>query len=99
MKNCVCIRLHTCTSISSILYEFSSSFIRCASAGVNLLHVAGSLLRSYTVAENVSYTDKLFANTNRFAAPGDVLERGSVVLAGMVDSTGADEFGWEKRVG
>lgn len=75
--------------------------IRCASAGVNRLHVAGSLRRSYTVAENVSYTDKLFANTSRFEDAGDVFERGSVALVGMVEmveSAGADELGRVNRV-
>ncbi len=69
--------------------------IRCASAGVNLLHVAGSLRLSYTVAGNVSYTDKFAANARRFE--GAVAER-CVSVGGlaenMVDSAGADEFGW-----
>ena len=47
-------RLAAWTSISSILYELSSSLMRCARAGVRRLHVAGSLRRSYTFGENVS---------------------------------------------
>ena len=63
------------------------------------LHVAGSLLRSYTVAENVSYTDRLSANTSFLATVGPEADRwGSVAgLVGMVDNAGADEFGNEKR--
>ena len=41
--------------------------IRCASAGVSLLHVAGSLRLSYTCPGNVSYTLRLLANVRRFA--------------------------------
>ena len=94
-----CIRLHACTSISSILYEFNSSFIRCARAGVSRLHVAGSLLRSYTVAENVSYTDRLSANTSFLGIAVAEAERCESVAetAGIVDSAGADEFGSENR--
>ena len=70
--------------------------IRCASAGVNLLHVAGSLRLSYTVAGKVSYTDRLAANARRFE--GAVAERcdrvGGFDVGNMVDSAGADEFGW-----
>ena len=86
-------RLDACTSISSILYEFSSSLIRCARAGVRRLHVAGSLRRSYMVAENVSYTDKLFAKASRFngaVADRCVSEGGE--LAATVDKTGAEEL-------
>ena len=81
------------------MYEFSSSLIRCASAGVKRLHVAGSLRRSYTAAGNVSYTDKFAANARRFA--GAVAERCASVgafpapaPAPNIDSAGADEFGW-----
>ena len=92
-------RLAACTSISSILYELSSSLIRCASAGVSLLHVAGSLRLSYTVAGKVSYTDRLAAKARRFE--GAVAER-CVSVGGlaenMVDSAGAEEFGWLKSV-
>ena len=94
-----CIRLHACTSISSILYEFNSSFILCARAGVSRLHVAGSLLRSYTVDEKVSYTDRLSANTSFLVIAGPEAERCESVAgtAGIVDSAGADEFGSENR--
>lgn len=94
-----CIRLHACTSISSILYEFNSSFIRCARAGVSRLQVAGSLLRSYTVAENVSYTDRLSANTSFLGIAVPEAERcGSVAgTAGIVDNAGADRLGSENR--
>ncbi len=75
--------------------------IRCASAGVNLLHVAGSLRLSYTVAGKVSYTDRLAANARRFE--GAVAERcdsvGGFDTGNMVDSAGADEFGWLKNEG
>jgi hypothetical protein len=47
--------------------------MRSAKAGVNRLHVAGSLRLSYTDDENVSYTDRLLANVSRFA--GAVAER------------------------
>ena len=95
-----CIRLHACTSISSILYEFNSSFIRCARAGVSRLHVAGSLLRSYTVDEKVSYTDRLSANTSFLGIAEPEVERWESVAGavGIVDRAGADEFGSEKRV-
>lgn len=97
MKTTYCIRLHACTSISSILNEFNSSFIRCARAGVSRLHVAGSLLRSYTVDENVSYTDRLSANTSFLVIAGPEAERCVSVAgtAGIVDSAGADELGNE----
>ena len=92
-------RLAACTSISSILYELSSSLMRCARAGVNRLQVAGSLRRSYMAAENVSYTDRLVANASRFA--GVVADRCVSVVVGMlfdmVDRTGADELGRLKK--
>ena len=90
-------RLDACTSISSILYEFSSSLILCASAGVNLLHVAGSLRRSYTDDGNVSYTDKFDANARRFAgAVCDLCVSVGGFELNIVESAGADEFGWLK---
>ena len=71
--------------------------MRCASAGVSRLHVAGSLRRSYTVAGNVSYTDRFDAKARRFA--GVVAER-CVNIGGpavnIVESAGADELGWLK---
>ena len=85
-------RLDACTSISSILYEFSSSLILCASAGVNLLHVAGSLLRSYTDDGNVSYTDKFDANARRFAgAVCDLCVSVGGFELNIVESAGATE--------
>jgi hypothetical protein len=103
-KNTYWIRLAACTSISSILYEFNSSLICCANCGVNRLHVAGSLRRSYIVAENVSYIDRLFANVSRFTgAVADRCESGGApplpdMLLSIVESAGAEEFrlGWLK---
>lgn len=73
--------------------------MRCASAGVSLLHVAGSLRRSYTVAGKVSYTDRFDANASRFV--GAVAERcesvGGCAAENIVESAGADEFGCVKR--
>ena len=67
---------------------------------MSLLHVAGSLRRSYTLEGNVSYTLKLFANASRFA--GLVAERWASVGGeeSTVLSTGALElrFGWLKSV-
>lgn len=67
---------------------------------MSLLHVAGSLRRSYTLEGNVSYTLKLFANASRFT--GDVAERWASVGGeeSIVLSTGALElrFGWLKSV-
>lgn len=95
-----CTRLAACTSISSILYELSSSLIRCASAGVNLLHVAGSLRRSYTVAGNVSYTDRFAANARRFeGAVAERCVRVGTFDGNIVDNAGAEEFGWLKSEG
>lgn len=73
--------------------------MRCARAGVSRLHVAGSLLRSYTVDENVSYTDRLSANTSFLDTAGPEAERCESVagIAGIVDNAGADEFGSENR--
>ena len=89
------IRLAAWTSISSILYEFNSSLMDCARAGVNRLQVAGSLRRSYTNFGNVSHNDNAFENAGDFA--GVVAERcvndGAFAI---VDSAGADEFGWMK---
>jgi hypothetical protein len=66
---------------------------------VSLLHVAGSLRRSYTLEGKVSYTLKLFANASRL---GVVAERwGSVGCEeSTVLNTGALEFrfGWLKSV-
>lgn len=86
-------RLAACTSISSILYELSSSLILCANAGVNRLHVAGSLLRSYTADEKVSYTDRLLAKASRFAGEvADLCGMGGAVEVMVSDRVGADEF-------
>ena len=67
---------------------------------MSLLHVAGSLRRSYTLEANVSYTLKLFANASRFT--GVVAERWASVGGeeSIVLSTGALElrFGWLKSV-
>jgi len=54
--------------------------------------VAGSLLRSYIVAENVSYTDRLVANVRRLL--GVVADLWDMVGAEevMVDRAGADEL-------
>lgn len=69
--------------------------MRCASAGVKRLHVAGSLRLSYIAAENVSYMLRLAANDNRF---GCDTTRGIFVGGGLniVVSAGADELraGW-----
>ena len=68
--------------------------IRCANAGVSRLQVAGSLRRSYTAAEKVSYTARLLSNASRFA--GVVADRcvsvGGEPTLDIVDSTGADEL-------
>jgi hypothetical protein len=67
---------------------------------VSLLHVAGSLRRSYTLEGNVSYTLRLFANASRFT--GVVAERWESVGGeeSIELSTGALElrFGWLKSV-
>jgi len=67
--------------------------ILCAKTGVNRLHVAGSLLRSYTADENVSYTDRLLAKASRFA--GEVADLWGIEgddEAMVSDKVGADEF-------
>ena len=67
---------------------------------MSLLHVAGSLRRSYTLEGKVSYTLKLFANASRFT--GVVAERWASVGGDVstVLSTGALElrFGWLNSV-
>lgn len=67
---------------------------------MSLLHVAGSLRRSYTLDGKVSYTLRLLANASRFA--GVVAERWARVGGELSIelSTGALElrFGWLKSV-
>lgn len=77
------------------MYEFSSSLIDCANAGVNRLHVAGSLRLSYTNFGNVSHSDSAFEKAGDFA--GVVAERCvSDGAFAIVDRAGADELGWIK---
>lgn len=76
------------------MYEFNSSLILCANAGVNRLHVAGSLRRSYTDDGKVSYTERFDAKVRRL---GTVAERCANVGGfgeNTADKTGADEFEW-----
>ncbi len=68
--------------------------MRCASAGVRRLQVAGSLLRSYVPEEKVSYTERLVAKVSFLL--GAVADRCVIVGGGLVivESTGAEELGW-----